>query len=104
MVVNPILNLAHVGTVRAETRMLCGLVFGSPAASQRRLGHDANVNAGFSCDDGAAKTRGPADPDISEPATPDEVLRPVPWWCLHLQCSGSLPCACCEQTPCAWLD
>lgn len=34
MVVNPISDLAHVGTVRAETRMLCGLVFRSPAASQ----------------------------------------------------------------------
>lgn len=55
MVVNPISNLAHVGTVRAETRMLCRLVFGSPAASQCWLGHDANVSAGFSCDDCAAK-------------------------------------------------
>lgn len=28
MVVNPISNLAHVGTVRVEARMLCVLVFG----------------------------------------------------------------------------
>lgn len=35
--------------------MLCGLVFGSPAASQCRLEHDANVNTGFSRDDCAAK-------------------------------------------------
>lgn len=47
MVVNPISNLAHVGTVRAETRKLCELVFGSLAASQRQLGHEANVSVGF---------------------------------------------------------
>lgn len=55
MVVNPISNLAHVGTVRAETRMLCGLVFRSPAASQPQLGHYAKVSTGFSCEDCADK-------------------------------------------------
>lgn len=55
MVVNPISNLAQVGTVRAETRKLCKLVFGSPAASQRQLGHEANVSVEFSRDDYAAK-------------------------------------------------
>lgn len=37
----------------------------------------------------------PSDPDIWETVILYEVLHPAAWWCLHLQCSSSLPCACC---------
>lgn len=72
---NPISNLAHVGTVRAETRMLCRLVFRSPAASQCWLGHDANLGTEFSCEDCAAKQRA-SDPHIWETVISCEVCTP----------------------------